>query len=1190
MVLKKLVMKGFKSFPDKTEIKFERGITAIVGPNGSGKSNIVDAIRWVFGEQSAKTLRGGKMDDVIFGGSKDRGPQSYAEVTLVVDNSDGTLSVEYDEVAITRRIYRSGEGEYFLNQSAVRLKDIVELFMNTGLGRDGYSIISQGRITEIVTQKGQDRRGIFEEAAGIAKYRYRKEESQKKLRGTEENLVRLRDIQGELESRVEPLRAQSEKARKYLALYDEKKNLDINLWIYDLNKIKEETARMRDATFLAQTSLEAAERDISAEEVRIERYLQAAQQKNVEIEGTLTKIRELEQKNSELLSQTAVLDNEIKHFEEQAVRLEESLAQSSKLEGELDAEKASKLERKQALEERKAREEEALAELGDRTKHAASGAEGLAGRIEELRTQLAACQGQITDLKISLSSKTAEKTAHENRARELLEQALARGQEEEEQAARQQELQRQAEACDRAIASCGNILAGYRKKLDTKRGRVDEQQEQLKKLETELAGKRQRRNTLTEMEKQMDGYSGSVKRVMQEAKRGILRGVCGPVSMLLRTEDAYAVAIETALGFAMQNVVVETENDAKNAIALLKREGAGRATFMPVSAVRGGLLQERDLKRFDGFVGLAVNLVKTDSKYQNIMENLLGRVAVATDLDGAAEIAKSCGYRFRIVTLDGQVINAGGSFTGGSLAKNTGFLSRTVLIEKLTAEIGALEERCRAREGEVGAALRELAVLESELAAEEGRRESEEKKKLAVGQELSGVVLLLRSAAEARERLEAERANCQALCETLAGEIARAEEALAGQEAELTGYTGELERLTEHQKSEREKSERLMEQVAAARISISELGKDIEAVLAALQDLEARRAAFRLEARTRAEEIGTFRTRAQELRETRARSMADQEARRAEIASLQETRGRMGAERDQFDKDAADSRRALKEKNAHKEQLIKEYERLSTRESGLQSDYDGLISKLYDEYELTYTEAVSLQDPQFDHGAFARQAAQVRRELKELGNVNVDAIEEYRQVKERYDFYRTQIRDLEESRASLEDFIREITAQMQDIFSQNFQIINQKFQEVFQELFGGGTACLELSDPSDVLESGIEIKAAPPGKIIKNLTVLSGGEQAFVAIALYFGIMGVRPPAFCVLDEIEAALDEVNVARFAAFLRNYTKTTQFIVITHRRGTMEAADMLYGVTMQQRGISRMLGLNVSEVEKKLKIKL
>lgn len=1190
MVLKRLVLKGFKSFPDKTEINFEHGITAIVGPNGSGKSNLVDAIRWVFGEQSAKTLRGGKMDDVIFGGSRGKMAQSYAEVTLVVDNSDRSLATNYDEVAICRRVYRSGEGEYFINKSNVRLKDIVELFMNTGLGKDGYSIISQGRITEIISQKSAERRNIFDEAAGISKYRYRKEESQKKLKATDENLLRVSDIFGELESRVEPLRIQSEKARRYLDLYEEKKNLDINLWLYDLDHIRESAEKLQNVAFLAHTNLEAAERDIVAVESRIEQLFELGQKKNAQMDDLMEQSRQKERESADLRSAAAVLETEIRHREEQAERLRASLAQSEVQAGAMDGEYAAAEADIAHLKEQKSGTDARLLKLAQQAQEAMESMSGLGREIEQLRLSLAENQAKMTDLRIEQTACEAGLSSLCEREEQLQGQIAVRGQEMETQNQQKQALEGKISACERTIASCGNILGGYQKKLDARKNRAAEREEVLRKAVTEQEDKRRRLDTLREMEKQMDGYSGSVKKVMQEAGRGRLRNVHGPISKLIQTEDAYVAAIETALGYAVQNIVVDSEADAKGAIALLKREGAGRATFMPITAIRGGTLAEKNLSRFEGFINLASNLIKVDGKYQNIVESLLGRTVVAKDLDGATEIARGCGYKFRIVTLDGQVVNAGGSFTGGSLAKSAGFLSRAATMQRLEQEIAAIQENAKTLEEAFRESQKELASIESAMAVEMGRKEEKERERLSYGQELSGVAIQIRSLSEENDRdaglakdIQEQAGQMRARQESGAAQLSKVDE--ARQEIDR-----EMERLTGSHQAEQEKNQELLEQVSSIRIEAAELEKDLAGAQMLVVQIEERRRIFRLEKAGRKEEIESELAQAKTLEGERDENSRRQEERTKQAQQMQEQLKAMGQERDKADQDAAKLRQSLREKNAHKEQLIKEYERLSNKQEAFQTDHDSLISKLYDEYELTHSEAKSKKDEAFDHDQFQKRSNQVRRELKEIGSVNVDAIEEYKLVKERYEFYLTQLADLAKAKEDIQQFITEITEQMRIIFTENFAVINQKFQEVFTELFGGGNACLELTDPEDVLESGVEIKAAPPGKIIKNLSMLSGGEQAFVAIALYFGIMRVRPVPFCVLDEIEAALDEVNVARFARFLQDDKSNTQFVVITHRRGTMEVADMLYGVTMQEHGVSRVLALNVNEVEKKLKIKI
>lgn len=1185
MKLKAVEMQGFKSFPDRTKLTFDDGITVIVGPNGSGKSNISDAIKWVFGEQSVKSLRGAKMEDVIFGGSASRKPTGFAWVSLFIDNTDRSIDIDTDEVVITRRLYRSGESEYRINNNPVRLKDINETFMDTGLGRDGYSVIEQGKIAEIVSAKSTQRREIFEEAAGISKFRYRKTEAERKLTQAEDNLIRLRDIMQELEDRVGPLKAQSEKAKQYVVLAEEKKSLEISLWLEQLAKLGRQMAELEDKTLLAANDRTTAQKRLEEIERETEEIQQKTQELNLYIEHKRDRIREWETAISEAKVNAAVKQNTVTHNEDTIRELQDEWERSMLSAGELeekltglredcallqkDAEETARrweesqkaLEAKRQEERRLATEQSALAlqkqELQENIHRAELSAETAGTLAEETVDRLEALRGQAKNKDENLTRLREELAGHRAFAEELRER----------------------------LESLQNSKNGYLFKLKSRSDKIAEVESRQRNSEKLAGEKLQRAQVLTDLEKNYESFNNSVKFVMKQAGAGALRGVIGPVSALIRTENRYSTAVEIALGAAIQNIVVQDETAAKRAIALLKERGAGRATFLPLTNIRANPIRESDLAARGGYVGLASELVQCEERYRAVMDSLLGRTVVAEDIDAAAAIAKAYGYRYRAVTLDGQVVNAGGSLTGGSVNKNASILSRRGEIDALTAEAKKYAAQVEELETQLTELRREADTIRATvegIAAEE---------KTAREDLISAQTLVSRLTASTEE---AEQLNEQALREY--DELTARVEELRKQK--LTGgelvkkLTEEVARLNRMDVESTAAHTALTEAIEEAARQVTDLQmeaitrrKDCEAaqsVIAQLENQQSGSEAALTELRQKQEQLQkeneVIRAEIEEITAGAAGGGSEIETLRRDIKEADGQKDTLEARRSILTRESGD---AITKREAAASELV----RLQEKSEAMQEQQNGISTKMWEEYELTRSEAAETAIPLEDVPAAQKRLTELRGRIRGLGAVNVAAIEEYEEVSGRYRFMKEQIDDAENAKKELTRLIAELSAKMSAIFTERFAGINRHFGEIFRELFGGGHAELRLTDATDPLETGIEIIVQPPGKIIKNLSALSGGEQAFVAICIYFAILRVNPAPFVLIDEIEAALDDVNVGKFAAYLHRMTDHTQFISITHRRGTMEQGDVLYGVTMEEEGISKLLRLDVAEMEKK-----
>lgn len=1188
MRLKALEMQGFKSFPDKTVFNFNHGMTAVVGPNGSGKSNIADAVRWVLGEQSTKNLRGSKMEDVIFGGTKVRKPLGFAEVTLRLDNKDRTLNNDKDEVSVTRRYYRSGESEYMLNGQIVRLRDVHELFMDTGLGRDGYSLVSQGRIADLISSKSGQRRDMLEEAAGISHYRYRRNDANRKLDQAEENLVRLRDILSELEGRVGPLKTQSEKAQKFLVLAKEKKELEIGLWLHTIETSRVKLRDQEDKLSIAQGQYDTVEASLAKIESETEEIIAKGQEITVKIDNIRNNSTSYEEKAVQLEGQISVEQNTILHNKQTIERIKRDMSDASNSENTL----------KQEV-------EQATAEINE-----------LLGEIEAKRRELDTAAVQIADVKnesgefsdkiaelsqriTALTQKVSEKRIEETTANSSIEEIKGRVSNIDGVLSTRNgyitELEEKHNTCQTELDKLNdtateimNAVSGYSLRAQARREKAEKLKSQIDARNLDILQKKDKIRILDDMEKNMEGYSGAVKAVVREAKGGSLRGIHGPLSQLISVDERYAVAVETALGAAIQNIVTDNENDAKRAINFLKEKKGGRATFLPLTAVKSKPFTEKGLDDCYGFVDMADKLLDFDEKYGEIIRSLLGRTVVAEDLDSAIVIAKKYSYRFKIVTLDGQVVNAGGSMTGGSRGHNAGILSRGNEIDKLNEQITRLTAEQETDNEAYKALSVELAAVTADLEASQADLKRTQEDVIRKESELALIDGKLDTANAALEELRREKKSASLRISDLEAMKAAAQAQIDEFNEEMGTVQADLDVITHSREKSEEKKEELAQIQAKINLEILALEKDIEAKREAVDLLNRRMASHEGRLDDLNDEIAVIENANAEIEVKIAELTKEAKELHEMGASAKSDIEALIAERTQCEAKAAQLRSEERTKSAEREKLTAELARLEERKAQMEKQLEDAINKLFDEYQLTKSDAEALNIVIEDYQQANRSLQEIKGKIRALGNVNVGAIEEYKEVSERYEFMKAQLDDIEKSREELTKLITELTGKMAEQFKAQFVRINSYFGETFVELFGGGKAELLLENPHDVLECNIEIKVQPPGKNVQNIDLLSGGEKGLAAIALLFAILKVAPSPFCIFDEVEAALDDVNVARYASYVRRMTANTQFILITHRRGTMEEADVLYGITMQEEGVSKLLELQTAEMAKKLGI--
>lgn len=1186
MILKALEMQGFKSFPDKTVLEFNKGITAVVGPNGSGKSNISDAVRWVLGEQSTKTLRGSKMEDVIFSGTDVRKAKGFAEVTLRLDNTDRSLNKDSDEVSVTRRYYRSGDSEYLVNGESARLRDVNELFMDTGLGRDGYSIVGQGKIADMVSPKASERRDMLEEAAGISHFRYRRGDAIKRLAQAEENLVRLRDILSELESRVGPLKAQSEKAQKFIVLAGERKNLEIGIWLNTIDKTGEKMRDQEHKIEIAEASHKEAQDELSKIGEMIDKAADGTRDINIKLEEIRNSASGFEEKLSDIDSQIKVAENSILHNNETIERINRDKAAENETEQNIDAAVSAARECIQKAEEQIADATRQMDELSKQEETYRLSSSEFSDRAAALSGEISALSVRLADCRVT--AETANSSIEEIRSRiSAIDESMGtRKDDYDALLKRKADAEAELKEIQDEIVSVKNAIDGYTLRFENRGKKADSVKLAIDEKQRELHKGQDRVRLLEDLEKNMEGYFGAVKAVMKESGRGALRGIYGPVSQLITVKDKYSAAIETALGAAVQNIVVDNETDAKRAMGFLKEHRAGRATFLPITAIKGRVLSEQGLDDQYGFVSIASDLVSYDNKYSEIIRWLLGRTAVAEDIDSAIAIAKKYSYRFRIVTLDGQVINAGGSMTGGSRVQNAGILSRGNEIERLKGSLASMQKELdgmlsdyKLLSEDASAAKAELEGAEGDLlrAKEENiRREGELK---LASDKLTSVSSGVKELLEEKETLEKRIESVSSGAEAARSQIDELKETLENKEKELESITGDSKTLQKNR-------EEVASKAAEIRLRIVSLQKDVEANTDEITRLKNRKTGHLDRLSELDGEIREIEEKNEELRALTERLSADEKALKANHGDAQNQINELISQRDELEKQANDLRLHERAKSEERERLSGDIARLEERKIAMRNEYDNLTSKLYDEYQLTRREAAALEIEIDDYSLAAKRLAELKSQIRALGSVNVSAIEEYKEVSERYEFLSGQISDVETSRAELNKMIDDLTGKMAEQFREQFNRINSCFGQTFIELFGGGKAELRLEDERDVLGSDIEIKVQPPGKNVQNINLLSGGEKGLSAIALLFAILKVTPAPFCIFDEVEAALDDVNVSRYAQYVRRMTKNTQFILITHRRGTMEEADVLYGVTMQEKGVSKLLELKTAEMAKKL----
>ncbi len=1188
MLLKSLELQGFKTFPDRTKLNFNTGITSVVGPNGSGKSNISDAIRWVLGEQSPKILRCGRMEDVVFNGTTSRKQQGFAEVTLTIDNSDRMLRFDGDTVSVTRRYYRSGESEYLINKTQVRLKDINELFMDTGLGRDGYSMIGQGKIDSIVSSKSEDRREIFEEAAGISRYRYRKTEAERKLAHTEENLVRLRDIVTELESRVGPLKNQAKKAEAFLEYATEKRGLEIALWLETLNKSSGVIKEHEDKIEISRIQCEEADKILTEISEKSEELYSESSKLAIDLEGLRSAISQFEAEISEKRSEVSVANNNILHNNENINRIKTDLDQIDVFSVDIMKEIDEKLSFIDELKKRNEAKQKEYSELADTLNNINVDASRSSDALQEITATIAALSAKQADARVTLMTGVSSVSELENRISSLSQNKIKHAESVKALLEMNDNYSKSLEAANKKITQYGNSIRGLELKLSSKAESLNALKEKADKLTLDSMEKARRAKVLRDLEQNMEGFSHSVKTVMNSAKSGVLKGIKGPIAGIVTVPSQYAVAIETALGYAMQNIVTSTEEDAKRAISYLKQQNAGRATFLPITNIKGKKLDEKGIDDCYGFIGIASDLCSADSQYENILLSLLGRIVIFEDLNSAATAAKKYSYRFKAVTLDGQVVNTGGSLTGGSFQKNSGLISRGSEIAKIEAEAQSLMKKAEEAKAQYNVALGENSAVEAELLGFRADLSNASQDLARLEAEAKACENELSSGRENLDNLENEISLCKSRIESLNQESVKAQAVIEEFTAEINAQEEKAQELSGSRTNLKEKREELSLKLQELRLEIVTTEKDIENICSEIES--AKSLGNNQEAR-KAELIAEIET----IEQSSAEIIDSIKVIEAEISELEfkitESKSTIlssDLRRDEIEKENIRLRQLEKAKMSERELASAELARLEERKVNLQSQYDVIISKLWEEYELTRMEAEAHAAEIEDIPAANKRLTELKQKIKALGNVNVSAIEEYKEVSERYEFMSTQVGDVEKSKKEILNLISELTKKMKESFVESFAEINKHFGTTFTELFGGGNAKLVLSDPEDILTSGIDINVHPPGKIVTNLAALSGGEKALVAISLYFAIMKVRPALFCVMDEIEAALDEVNVVRFAKYLRNLTEDTQFITITHRRGTMEESDVLYGVTMQEEGISKLLELRATEVYEKLKM--
>lgn len=1186
MLLRTLEMQGFKSFPDKTELTFGKGITAVVGPNGSGKSNISDAVRWVLGETSTKSLRGSKMEDVIFGGTLTRKPLGFAQVVLTLDNSDNSLKDKGEIVTVSRRYYRSGESEYKIDGEVVRRKDIHELFMDTGLGADGYSMVGQGKIDSIISAKNEDRRELFEEAAGISRFRHKRKDAERRLEQAQENLVRLLDILGELESRVGPLKTQSEKAKKFLEFSDEKKTLEIGVWLSKINKFTNELRMQEHKIDAANVSYEQCNTELENIESEIESVLAKITEINLEIEQSRSGVAAFEEEAVRKEGEIQVLNATLDHNNETIERLKNDISAADDTGLSIDEQIAAK---HAFIEENDAKSQAKHIELQAVTNELnkiISDNDDISGQSSQLTKELADLTLKLSDCKVKCSQAVSSIEEIKSRLSAIDETVQSVDKEIETASAQKQETEDNITFIKERIAEYENSMDGYRLKLKNKTEKAEKIKADYDKLVRSLEEKQSKARMLSDLEKNMEGFAGSVKAVMRQSASKALSGINGTLAQLISVDNDYSTAVEVALGAAMQNIVVDNEADAKRAINYLKQNNQGRATFLPVSAIKPRYIDEKNLDDNFGFVDIAANLVDCDAKYKNIVSNLLGRVMIVEDIDCAIGISKRYNNKYKIVTLDGQVMNPGGSMTGGSRSRGAGILSRANMIDELNAEA----EKIKAQVDEIAQSYKK-AMEEANLAAADVQgadadlRNAKEELIRAEGDDKLASDKL-KSLGDRKAALISEKENADGrimLFEEADKKASRESDAVQNQindvEAKLGEISNGVDELTQKRETVRKRSEEI-------NLELVTLAKDTEAAKLAVDELELRKSTQSDRVKSITDEIEQYEAKNQNLMLSISDVQSTVNELRAKAKSADDAIRDRITYRDNCEKRNVELRTEEKTKTSDREKLSAELVRLEERKNNMQKEFDDLNDMLFEQYELTRPEAEALGIVIENMAEAKKRLHEIKVAIRALGSINVGAIEEYKEVSERYEFLKEQIGDIEKSKSELQNIIEDLTSSMSEKFLTQFKKINEEFKVSFADFFGGGKGELILEEPDNCLESAIEIKIQPPGKSVQNINLFSGGEKSLAAMALLFSVLKVTPSPFCIYDEVEAALDDVNVERFAKYMRKMTDKTQFISITHRRGTMEEADVLYGVTMQEKGVSKLLELQSAELAAKM----
>ena len=1183
MFLKRLELQGFKSFADKTVLEFMPGITAVIGPNGSGKSNISDSIRWVLGEQSMKSLRGNKSEDIIFAGTQNRKSLGFAEASIVIDNSDGKLPIEFAEVVVTRRIFRNGDSGYFINKTPCRLKDVLELFMDTGIGKDGYSIIGQGKIDEILSNKSEDRRNIFEEAAGIVKYRARKTESEKKLEQTKLNLLRINDILSEIEANIEPLKKQSDKAKKFLELRDELKSIEIGLFLYNIDNYKEQLKKLAE-------DIDIILSEQKEEESRLSVIQNLKENLKLELEEVITKIEEtqnlgfesekkIEQINSEINVAETKITNNIQNRETYLKEIEELNKRNTEIKEEKDN-RISKKDNLLANREKFAKEleekEKTLNEISSKFSDEEKKIEEKKKQVEQNTEVKYENREKINTIEINNDNLSKRGKTVQNEITDTISKL-------DEKRMIKSELLKTFNEKEAKRNECEKRLNEIKTKKDEANTKILNYENKINDLSTELRVKDSKQKFLSEMEKEKEGYTRAVKALLLECEKDskLNKGVKGVLANIITVPTEYQIAIETVLGQTLQNIVTETEEDAKKLIEYLRKNNLGRASFLPIASVKGKKVDRLIKNNLQGVIGIANDLVKADKEYEGIILNLLGRTVVVENMDTAIILARQNSYGFRIVTLKGDIINPSGAISGGSIAQKTSsIIGRTSQIKELEKEIEKLKqeiEKVSKEKEEYEESIEDL--LEEITSIEQSSQEIQ----IEYATEKQRIESLEESILNLETRLESLKTESKQIEQTILEnekQKSTIKEKTMELEKEIEAISGEIQAFAEKDKENQKYIDDLNFEITNLKISLSSFDESSNSMQEILERIETELQANTSKIESKQEQSKQVLEENEKLKKTIENLKQSIEQIKQEVSLSSETVEKLKQEKIEKNNSITKTETEIEEKYRIIEEIKNQANKLEVKKSKIDVELEQIINKMWEDYEITPNTAGEYKKPN-DIAETTKNVKNLREKIKELGSINIDSIEEYKQTKERYDYMCEQRLDLENSSNKLKKVIQDMTKIMKEQFEAQFKTINKNFGEVFKELFGGGKAELRLTDEEDILNCGIEIEVQPPGKKLQNMSLLSGGERAFTAIALLFAILKINPAPFCVLDEIEAALDDVNVYRFADYLKKFTQDTQFLVITHRKGTMEASDTVYGITMEESGISKLLSMKLEK---------